>query len=267
MTTGVLPWEDMRFAMLLNTGFFETSLYTLDEQMFITSGNWDGAGMSAGNLQYNWGTADRLTELWNHLLLNHESVVISCFAGDTARYDTFRNVCLNNTRAQKVAWGETITDYGAPAYGHGLIAPWKTILGTLLQTDESQAKYAEIKKNETRYELYNCDAEVDLIMVAYGTTSRICKNVVKMAEKEGIKLGLIRPITLWPFPTEAFEKTINSTKHGYISVEMSCGQMVEDVRLSVEGRKPVHFYGRTGGMVPHPDDILNKVREIVGGDR
>ncbi|MCB2298143.1 3-methyl-2-oxobutanoate dehydrogenase subunit VorB [Clostridium tagluense] len=128
-----------------------------------------------------------------------------------------------------------------------------------------QEKFKEITKNETRYEMYNCDGESDLIMVAYGTTSRICKNVIKMAEKEGIKLGLIRPITLWPFPLEAFEKSINSTKHGYISVEMSCGQMVEDVRLSVEGRKPVHFYGRTGGMVPHPDDILNKVREIVGG--
>jgi 2-oxoglutarate ferredoxin oxidoreductase subunit alpha len=128
-----------------------------------------------------------------------------------------------------------------------------------------QAKYLEIKKNETRYELYKCDEEVDLIMVAYGTTSRICKNVIKMAENEGIKLGLIRPITLWPFPLEAFEKTINSTKHGYISVEMSCGQMVEDVRLSVEGRKPVNFYGRTGGMVPTPEDILDKVREIVGG--
>jgi 2-oxoglutarate ferredoxin oxidoreductase subunit alpha len=130
-----------------------------------------------------------------------------------------------------------------------------------------QAKYAEIKKNETRYELYKCDEEVDLIMVAYGTTARICKNVVKMAEAEGIKLGLIRPITLWPFPLEAFEKTINSTKHGYISVEMSCGQMIEDVRLSVEGRQPVHFYGRTGGMVPHPEDILNKVREVVGGGK
>ncbi|KYH35248.1 2-oxoglutarate oxidoreductase subunit KorA [Clostridium tepidiprofundi DSM 19306] len=130
-----------------------------------------------------------------------------------------------------------------------------------------QRKYEEIKKNEVRYELYNCENEVDLIIVAYGTTSRICKNVVKMAEKEGIKLGLVRPITIWPFPVEAFEKTIDKTKHGYLAVEMSCGQMVEDVRLVVEGRKPVDFYGRTGGMVPHPEDILNKVKEIVGGDK
>lgn len=127
------------------------------------------------------------------------------------------------------------------------------------------AKYKEIEKNETKYEMFNCDGEKDLIMVAYGTTARICKNVVKMAKEEGINLGLIRPITIWPYPAEAFNKTIDNTKHGYISVEMSCGQMIEDVRLSVEGRKPVHFYGRVGGMVPHPEDILNKVKEIVGG--
>jgi 2-oxoglutarate/2-oxoacid ferredoxin oxidoreductase subunit alpha len=130
-----------------------------------------------------------------------------------------------------------------------------------------QAKYEEIKKNETRYELYNCDEECDLVIVAYGTTSRICKNVVKMAADQGIKLGLIRPITIWPFPVEAFEKTIDKTKLGFIAVEMSEGQMVEDVKLSVNGRKPVHFYGRSGGMVPHPEEILNKVKEIVRGDK
>lgn len=128
-----------------------------------------------------------------------------------------------------------------------------------------QAKYAEIKKNEVRYELFNCEEECDLILVAYGTTSRICKNVIKLAAKEGIKLGLVRPITLWPYPQEAFDKTVNNTKHGYLSVEMSCGQMVEDVRLSVNGKKPVDFFGRTGGMVPTPAEILTKVKEIVGG--
>ena len=128
-----------------------------------------------------------------------------------------------------------------------------------------QAKYAKIKENEVRYERYNCDKECDLIMVAYGTTSRICKNVIKMAHIEGIELGLIRPITIWPFPVEAFEQTIDITKHGYLSVEMSCGQMVEDVRLAVVGRKQVYFYGRSGGMVPHPEEILIKVKEIVKG--
>ncbi len=128
-----------------------------------------------------------------------------------------------------------------------------------------QEKYTQIKKKEVKYELYNIQEDCDLIIVSYGTTSRICKNVIKAAEEQGIKLGLIRPITLWPFPVEAFEKTIDKTRLGYISVEMSAGQMVEDVKLSVLGRKPVHFYGRTGGMVPTPDEILNKVMEIVGG--
>lgn len=128
-----------------------------------------------------------------------------------------------------------------------------------------QAKYAEITKNEVRYEIINCEENCDLILVAYGTTSRICKNVVKWAKKEGLKIGLIRPITLWPFPIEAFEKTIDKTKYGYLSVEMSCGQMVEDIRLAVDGRKPVAFYGRSGGVVPHPTDILDKVKEIIGG--
>jgi 2-oxoglutarate/2-oxoacid ferredoxin oxidoreductase subunit alpha len=127
-----------------------------------------------------------------------------------------------------------------------------------------QKKFKAMKENETRYELYNCD-DCDLIFVAYGTTSRICKSVIGLAEKEGIKLGLIRPITLWPFPTEAFEKTIGSTKNGFLSVEMSCGQMVDDIRATVMGRTPVEFYGRSGGMIPEPQDILEKVKEIVGG--
>lgn len=128
-----------------------------------------------------------------------------------------------------------------------------------------QEKYAKIKENEVRYELYNCDKECDLILVAYGTTSRICKNVIEMAKEEGLNLGLIRPITIWPFPFEAFEKTVDLTKHGYLSVEMSCGQMVYDVKLASNGRKPVDFYGRAGGMVPDPSDILEKVKSIVGG--
>ena len=143
-TSGVLPWDDMLLAIILNTGFFETSRYTIDEQMYVTAGNWDDAGMSAGNLQYNWGTADRLTELWNHLLLNHEQVVKDCFGAETAKYTQFRDVCLNKTRAEKIAFGESITNWEPPISGHGLIDPWKDILGRLLQTDECQDKYFEM---------------------------------------------------------------------------------------------------------------------------
>ncbi|CCC57667.1 2-oxoglutarate oxidoreductase, alpha subunit [Caloramator australicus RC3] len=86
-----------------------------------------------------------------------------------------------------------------------------------------------------------------------------------MLEKEGIKVGLIRPITLWPYPKKAFDEVMDKVKAGFISIEMSEGQMVEDVKLSVNGRKPVFFYGRSGGMVPTPAEIANKIKEIVGG--
>ena len=125
-------------------------------------------------------------------------------------------------------------------------------------------KYAVIKEKEVRYELFNCE-DADLILVAYGTTARICKNAIKLAEAEGLKVGLVRPISLWPFPVEAFEKTIDSTKNGFLTVEMSMGQMVDDVRMAVLGRQPVEFYGRTGGMIPTPDEILGKIKEMAGG--
>ena len=125
-------------------------------------------------------------------------------------------------------------------------------------------KYDAIKEKEVRYELFNCE-DADLILVAYGTTARICKNAIKLAEAEGLKVGLVRPISLWPFPVEAFEKTVNSTKNGFLTVEMSMGQMVDDVRMAVLGRQPVEFYGRTGGMIPTPEEILGKIKEMAGG--
>jgi 2-oxoglutarate ferredoxin oxidoreductase subunit alpha len=122
-----------------------------------------------------------------------------------------------------------------------------------------------MEKNEARYEATNCEGELDIVMVAYGITSRICKNAIKMLEKEGIKAGLIRPITLWPFPTKAFDEVIDRTKHGFVSVELSCGQMVEDVTLAANGRKPVQFFGRSGGMIPTPSDVAERIKAIVGG--
>ncbi|NTV88986.1 MAG: 3-methyl-2-oxobutanoate dehydrogenase subunit VorB [Clostridiales bacterium] len=124
-----------------------------------------------------------------------------------------------------------------------------------------QKKYAEITEKETRVEVYNCDG-ADIIIAAYGIVGRIAKNVIKAAEKEGIKVGLIRPITLWPFPEKAFAKYAETAK-AFLTVEMSAGQMLEDVKLSVNGKKPVHFLGRMGGMVPEHEEILEKVREIM----
>lgn len=124
-----------------------------------------------------------------------------------------------------------------------------------------QEKYRKIAENETRVEAYNCDG-ADVIVAAYGTVARIIKNVIKTAEKEGIKVGLIRPITLWPFPTAEFEKYAD-VPQAFLSVEMSAGQMVEDVRLAVNGKRPVYFHGRMGGMIPTQKEILEKIREIL----
>lgn len=124
-----------------------------------------------------------------------------------------------------------------------------------------QTKYREIEKNETRVEVYNCEG-ADIIVTAYGTVARIVKNVIKMAEAEGIKVGLIRPISLWPFPTAAYEQYAETPK-AFLSVELSAGQMVEDVRLAVNGKRPVYFHGRMGGMIPSQKEILNKIKEIL----
>jgi 2-oxoglutarate ferredoxin oxidoreductase subunit alpha len=123
-------------------------------------------------------------------------------------------------------------------------------------------KYDEMKKNETRVECYNCE-NAEIIIVAYGTTARIAKNVIQMTAKEGINLGLIRPITLWPFPDDTIDRWAEAdhTK-AFLTLEMSMGQMVEDVRLSVNGKKPVYFYGRTGGMVPTPRAVLEEIKKI-----
>jgi len=125
-----------------------------------------------------------------------------------------------------------------------------------------QRKYKLIEENETKVETYNCDG-ADIIVTAFGTVARIVKNVIKTAEKEGIKVGLIRPITLWPFPTKTFEKYAEVPK-AFLSVEMNAGQMVEDVRLAVNGKRPVYFHGRMGGMIPSQQEILDKIKSILG---
>lgn len=124
-----------------------------------------------------------------------------------------------------------------------------------------QAKYKKIEENEVRVESYNCE-DADVIVVAFGTIARIVSNVIKQAEKEGIKVGLIRPISLWPFPNDEFLKYAETPK-AFLSVELNAGQMVEDVRLAVNGKRPVHFYGRMGGMIPKEIEILNKIKEIL----
>ncbi|MBS7526076.1 3-methyl-2-oxobutanoate dehydrogenase subunit VorB [Fusibacter paucivorans] len=125
-----------------------------------------------------------------------------------------------------------------------------------------QAKYQTIKANETRCEIYQLE-DAEIVFTAYGTTARIVKNAIKILKAEGIKAGLIRPMTLWPFPEAAYQ-ALPKTVKCILSVEMSCGQMVDDVRLAVESKVPVAFYGRSGGMIPTVDDIVAEAKQLLG---
>ncbi|MFH1782929.1 MAG: 3-methyl-2-oxobutanoate dehydrogenase subunit VorB [Candidatus Omnitrophota bacterium] len=123
-----------------------------------------------------------------------------------------------------------------------------------------QKKYKTIKDKEERSEVLHGD-DSHTIICSYGTTSRICRNVAERLRKDGKKVGIFRPITLWPFPEKALKKIAKHAKN-FLVVEMSCGQMVDDVRLTLGSTKDIHFYGRSGGGVPTEEEILNKVSEI-----
>ncbi len=126
-----------------------------------------------------------------------------------------------------------------------------------------QEKYAEITQNETRVqEIMTEDAEY--IIAAFGTTARIAKNAALKAREMGIKVGVIRPVTRWPFPAEAFAKAADRVK-GILCVEMNTGQMIEDVKLAVNGKVPVEFYGTTGGFVPAPGAVVDALKKLKEG--
>lgn len=122
-----------------------------------------------------------------------------------------------------------------------------------------QAKYREIEKNEVRFEVHHCE-DADYVLVAFGSIARICEKAMEMAREEGYKVGVLRPITLFPFPTNPIKELSQKVK-GFLTVEMSAGQMVEDVRLTVNGAVPVEFYGRMGGIVPSAEEILAALKE------
>lgn len=146
----------------------------------------------------------------------------------------------------------------------------KIINSLYIKPDELEArthmlfkKYEEMSKAELAYENYKTE-DAEIIIVAYGTVARISKSAVDMLREEGFKVGLHRPITLFPFPSDEIARLANKpdTK-SFIAIELSMGQMVEDVRLSVNGAKPVSFFGRCGGNVMSPEDIVEKVKSEV----
>lgn len=128
-----------------------------------------------------------------------------------------------------------------------------------------QEKYNKIRENEVMYETYNID-DAEYIFTGFGLVGRICVKAMEMGREKGYKIGVIRPQTLFPFPTKVYAEYAKKVK-GILDVEMNAGQMVEDVRLSVNGTTPVEFYGRMGGMIPAPDAILEYFEKhfLAGG--
>ena len=122
-----------------------------------------------------------------------------------------------------------------------------------------QAKYAEIEEKETRYEELDTE-DAEYLIVAFGSCARIAQKAMEHAREEGIKVGLFRPITLWPFPSKALKERAKQVK-GILTVELNSGQMIEDVRLAVECKVPVEHFGRLGGIVPDPDEVIEAIKE------
>ena len=127
-----------------------------------------------------------------------------------------------------------------------------------------QAKYKVLEEKEVRYEMVNCE-DADYIFVAYGSSARICQKAIELGAEKGLKIGLLRPITLYPFPVKILHNLAGKVK-GMLVVEMSAGQMVEDVKLAVECRVKVVHYGRFGGIIPTPSEVLHALEtQIIGG--
>ncbi len=124
-----------------------------------------------------------------------------------------------------------------------------------------QARYREIEKNETRWEEIGVE-DADYLIVAFGSIARICDKAREIAAEKGIKIGIVRPITLWPFPSEAISKAAEGKK-GVLVVELNAGQMVEDVRLAVHDRLPVEHFGRMGGIIPSPEEVVDALEEKI----
>ena len=155
------------------------------------------------------------------------------------------------------------------ANGHGNKRKHNIINSLYLQANELEQtiadrfkRYDDLKAKHTMAEASNCE-DADIVVVAYGSTARIAKSAVDAARKKGIKAGVFRPITLWPFPEKEINEAVKNAKK-VLTVEMSMGQMVDDVRLAITCSKPVEFFGRTGGVIPSPAEILAKIEEMGG---
>ena len=127
-----------------------------------------------------------------------------------------------------------------------------------------KAKYEQMERDEVRYESYNTDGDYKVLIVSYGTMSRVCRTAIDFFKEQGLEVGMIRPQTLFPFPRQAiFDAAKKPSCQAVISVEMSMGQMMEDVERSVQGKRPVSWYGKCGGEVPTPEDVMAAVESLI----
>lgn len=130
---------------------------------------------------------------------------------------------------------------------------------------ERYERYEQIKEKHQRAELMSTD-DAEIVVVAFGAASRIARTAVRDARAQGIKCGLLRPITLWPYPTKAIDALCDGGAKAFLSVELNMGQMVQDVRMAVNGRATVDFYGRTGGVLPTPEQVLEAIQTVAAGE-
>ncbi len=168
---------------------------------------------------------------------------------------------LNTTPAPEKPWAAT---------GHGNARPHNIINSLYLKPEELEAtiierfkRYDVVKENEVRSDEYMTE-DAEILVVAYGITARIAKSAVMAAREKGIKAGLFRPITLWPYPDKALARAAEKAQK-LLVCELNMGQMVDDVKVAISCSRPVSFYGRTGGMMPAPEDILAQIKTLAGG--
>jgi len=127
-----------------------------------------------------------------------------------------------------------------------------------------KAKYDRMKQEEVRCETYNLQGDYRVLIVSYGTMSRVCRTVIDNFKEKGVEIGMVRPQTLFPFPRQAvYDAASKASCRAAISIEMSMGQLVEDVELSVRGAKPVHWYGKCGGEVPTPEEVMEEIGKLL----
>ena len=155
------------------------------------------------------------------------------------------------------------------AYGKPADRPRNVVTSLELRSEEMekinqrlQAKYRAMEENEVRYEAIECE-DADYVIVAFGSSARICSATVEIARAEGLKVGLLRPITLYPFPKKVLADLAARGVKGFLSAELNAGQMVEDVRLAVNGAAPVEHYGRQGGSLFTPDEVLKALKDKI----